>query len=133
MNSQREIVSINPLTAKYKSPEDFVKFCCDKLNTDYSFKASPAQEDVAGDNLLDAAPVHKEKEDNEDQVAKNTMEEDSDERIKEIMMQEQEILNRKSQALKQYITDNILPVLTSGLIEICNSKPDSPLDFLVRL
>ena len=48
------------------------------------------------------------------------------------MLQEQEILNRKSQALKQYITDNILPVLTSGLIEICNEKPDDPLDYLVR-
>lgn len=47
------------------------------------------------------------------------------------MLQEQEILNRKSQALKQYITDNILPVLTSGLIEICNEKPENPLDYLV--
>lgn len=47
------------------------------------------------------------------------------------MLQEQEILNRKSQALKQYITDNILPVLTSGLIEICNEKPEDPLEYLV--
>jgi uncharacterized protein with PIN domain len=52
--------------------------------------------------------------------------------LEEVMMQEQEILNRKSQALKQYITDNILPVLTSGLIEICNEKPENPLDYLVK-
>lgn len=50
--------------------------------------------------------------------------------IEEVKHQEQEILNQKSQALKQYITDNLLPALTSGLIEVCNSKPQDPLDYL---
>lgn len=50
--------------------------------------------------------------------------------IEEVKQQEQEILNQKSQALKQYITDNLLPALTSGLIDICNSKPEEPLDYL---
>jgi adenylate kinase len=50
--------------------------------------------------------------------------------IEEVKHQEQEILNQKSQALKQYITDNLLPALTSGLIDICNGKPDDPLDYL---
>lgn len=57
----------------------------------------------------------------EDQVAVN---------LDEVRQQEQEILNQKSQALKQYITDNLLPALTSGLIDICNSKPEDPLDYL---
>lgn len=50
--------------------------------------------------------------------------------LDEVRQQEQEILNQKSQALKQYITDNLLPALTSGLIDICNTKPDDPLDHL---
>lgn len=50
--------------------------------------------------------------------------------LEEVKHQEQEILNQKSQALKQYITDNLLPALTSGLIDICNQKPEDPLDSL---
>lgn len=65
---------------------------------------------------------------------KETIEEkeqqDESERVKAIIREEQEILNRESQALKQYITDNILPVLTSALIKICDEKPENPLDSL---
>jgi adenylate kinase len=50
--------------------------------------------------------------------------------LEEVKQQEQEILNQKSQALKQYITDNLLPALTSGLIEVCNQQPEDPLDYL---
>lgn len=52
------------------------------------------------------------------------------EQIEEIKKHELNILNQKSQALKQYITDNVLPALTMGLIKICNNKPDDPLNFL---
>jgi adenylate kinase len=55
------------------------------------------------------------------------------EQIEEIKKQELDILNQKSEALKQYITDNVLPALTMGLIQICNNKPEDPLNFLVRI
>ena len=57
----------------------------------------------------------------------------STEQIEEIKKQELDILNQKSEALKQYITDNVLPALTMGLIQICNNKPEDPLNFLVSI
>ena len=57
----------------------------------------------------------------------------SAEQIEQIKKYELDILNQKSQALKQYITDNVQPSLTLGLIKICNEQPEDPLNFLVYL
>ena len=39
-------------------------------------------------------------------------------------------LDKKSQPLRQYLADNIIPLLTQGLIEISNEMPKSPIAFL---
>jgi len=66
----------------------------------------------------------------EEEEVKSHQGELTKEQIDEIKKHELNILNQKSQALKQYITDNVLPALTMGLIKICNTKPDDPLNFL---
>ena len=53
--------------------------------------------------------------------------------IIEAMNEEQNKLNMKSQPMKQYITDNVLPCLMNGLIEICSERPEKPLEYLVNI
>lgn len=33
--------------------------------------------------------------------------------------------------LRQYLADNVVPFLTEGLIELCKSHPEDPVDTLV--
>ena len=80
------------------------------------------------DNSMEDKQIPGQEEQN--QVNQNQNDETINAALEEIKQQEQEILNQKSQALKQYITDNLLPSLTSGLIDICNNKPEDPLDYL---
>lgn len=46
---------------------------------------------------------------------------------------ENNILDVRSQPLRQYLADCVIPYLTEGLIEIYKGNPENPLDFLVRI
>ena len=45
---------------------------------------------------------------------------------------ERAMLEQRKGPLKQYLMDNVIPVLTKGLIEVCNSRPEDPVDFLAE-
>ncbi|CAD8133208.1 unnamed protein product [Paramecium pentaurelia] len=47
-----------------------------------------------------------------------------------IRQQERELLDQRSQPLRQYLADNVVPFLTEGLINICEKHPENPLQFL---
>lgn len=47
-----------------------------------------------------------------------------------IRQQERELLDTRSQPLRQYLADNVVPFLTEALIEICEKQPQNPLEFL---
>jgi len=53
-------------------------------------------------------------------------------RLKEIERQEQEMLQVKSEPLRKYLLDNVIPILTKGLIEVCQVQPEDPVDYLAR-
>lgn len=57
---------------------------------------------------------------------------EEEERLEAIKRQEKEMLNIRSIPLRQYLTDNVLPVLTEGLIEVCRMKPADPVDYLAE-
>jgi len=38
----------------------------------------------------------------------------------------------KSYSFRQYLADNVVPFLTEGLIELCKSHPEDPVDTLVK-
>ena len=51
-------------------------------------------------------------------------------RLDQIKEQERDILDTKSQPIRQYLMDNLVPILTDGLIEVCKRIPEDPVDFL---
>lgn len=46
---------------------------------------------------------------------------------------EKKLLDERSQPLRQYLTDEVVPILRSGIIQICKQRPADPVDFLVNL
>ncbi|KAG2381450.1 hypothetical protein C9374_006439 [Naegleria lovaniensis] len=54
------------------------------------------------------------------------------ERLEEIRRQEKMMLEVKSQPLRMYLMENVIPVLTKGLIEVCQMQPEDPVDYLAE-
>jgi adenylate kinase len=52
--------------------------------------------------------------------------------MEQIKKEELEYLETQSVPLRNYLMTNVMPTLTKGLIECCKTKPDDPIDFLVR-
>jgi adenylate kinase len=53
-------------------------------------------------------------------------------RLEQIKEYERDVLDAKSQPIRQYLMDNLLPILTDGLLEICKRTPQDPVDFLAE-
>ena len=47
-----------------------------------------------------------------------------------IKQQERDLLDTRSQPIRQYLMDNLVPYLTQGLIELCKKVPTDPVDNL---
>jgi len=44
---------------------------------------------------------------------------------------EKKLLDERSLPLRNYLAGQVVPILTSGIIQICKEKPEDPVDFLV--
>ena len=51
-------------------------------------------------------------------------------RLDQIKEYERDVLDQKSQPIRQYLMDNLVPFLTQGLIELCKKVPQDPVDNL---
>ena len=49
-----------------------------------------------------------------------------------IREEEKEELDKKSAPIRNYLSDNLVPILTDGLIDICIRQPDDPVDILAE-
>lgn len=47
-----------------------------------------------------------------------------------IRQDEKEQLNQKSQPIRSYLIENLVPILTDGLINVCKLQPKDPVDSL---
>lgn len=45
---------------------------------------------------------------------------------------ERQMLEQRKAPLKAYLMANVIPILTKGLIEVCNRRPEDPVDFLAE-
>ena len=52
------------------------------------------------------------------------------EKLERIRQQERDLLDTRSQPIRQYLMDNVVPHLTKALIDLCKETPEDPLDFL---
>jgi len=53
-------------------------------------------------------------------------------RVRAMKDAERAMLEQRKGPLKQYLMENVIPVLTKGLIEVCNARPEDPVDFLAE-
>ncbi|KAI9097017.1 hypothetical protein DFS34DRAFT_650383 [Phlyctochytrium arcticum] len=53
-------------------------------------------------------------------------------RLEEVRKQEQEVLEAQSVPLRNYLMRFVMPTLTSGLIEVCKTRPEDPIDYLAE-
>ena len=49
-----------------------------------------------------------------------------------IREEQKEQLDLKSQPIRQYLMDNLVPFLTNGLIDVCLKQPEDPVDCLAE-
>lgn len=50
----------------------------------------------------------------------------------QIRMKERELLEQRSQPLRHYLMENVVPILADGLMELCSTLPEDPVDFLAE-
>ena len=53
-------------------------------------------------------------------------------KIEKIKQQERDLLDTRSQPIRQYLMDNVVPHLTEGLIELCKKVPEDSIDYLAN-
>jgi adenylate kinase len=44
-------------------------------------------------------------------------------RMAQLRNEQKEVLDNKSQPIRQYLLDNLVPILTDGLLDICKRQP----------
>lgn len=53
-------------------------------------------------------------------------------KLDKIRQQERDLLDQRSQPIRQYLMDNVVPHLTEGLIELCKKLPEDAIDHLAN-
>lgn len=66
------------------------------------------------------------KEDGEKQEEEKMADAKSKSRLERIKEQERDLLDARSQPIRQYLMDKVVPLLTEGLIKICKEMPEKP-------
>ena len=52
------------------------------------------------------------------------------EKIAELEKHEKELLEKKSEVLRRYLAENVIPVLSKGILHVCQTLPEDPVDAL---
>eukprot|EP00760_Papus_ankaliazontas_P017158 PhM_4_TR17049/c0_g1_i2/m.8524/K00939/adk, AK; adenylate kinase len=63
-------------------------------------------------------------------VQKRITEEEA--KLSQMKAYEREMLEKRKGPMKQFLMENVIPVVTKGLIEICERRPDDPVDALAE-
>ena len=53
-------------------------------------------------------------------------------KLEKLREQERDLLDQRSQPIRQYLMDNVVPHLTEGLIDLCKDIPEDPVDYLAK-
>jgi adenylate kinase len=43
---------------------------------------------------------------------------------------ERQLLENKSQVIRLYLQENVIPILSQGILEVCQKLPEDPVDYL---
>ena len=51
-------------------------------------------------------------------------------KLNELKERERKLLEKKSEVLRRYLHENVMPILSKGIVEVCRELPNDPVDFL---
>ena len=127
--------NINELTEEEKQSliaEESKKKLLDESDTDEDeigtliekeeIEARRAEKEAAEKRLLDEETAKENAEKEKREAAK----------LEQIRKNERDLLDKRSQPIRQYLMDNVVPYLTEGLINLCKEVPDDPTEFLAN-
>ena len=52
--------------------------------------------------------------------------------IKALQEREKKLLEKKSEVLRRYLNENVMPILAKGILNVCETMPDDPVDALAN-
>jgi adenylate kinase len=112
---EREGKPINYLTAQHEEERR-------RLEESERKEAERIKREVSEDQRLDVIEAESRKERDMNTLLK----------WEQIRMKERELLEQRSQPLRHYLMENVVPILSDGLMELCNTLPEDPIDFLAE-
>ena len=76
---------------------------------------------------------------NEIKISKNealneflTEEEKLQNKLKDLEEREKKLLEKKSEVLRRYLSENVMPLLAKGILSVCQTMPDDPVEALAN-
>ena len=61
-----------------------------------------------------------------------TEEQKIEQQLKDLQEREKKLLEKKSEVLRRYLSENVLPILAKGVLTVCETMPDDPVDALAN-
>ena len=52
--------------------------------------------------------------------------------LKELQEREKKLLEKKSEVLRRYLSENVMPILAKGILSVCETMPNDPVDALAN-
>ena len=52
--------------------------------------------------------------------------------MKALQEREKKLLEKKSEVLRRYLNENVMPILAKGILSVCENMPDDPVDALAN-
>ena len=53
-------------------------------------------------------------------------------KLKELEEREKKLLEKKSEVLRRYLSENVMPLLAKGILSVCQTMPDDPVEALAN-
>ena len=92
--------------------------------------ARAAEEEAAA--RREAEVLHADEARRAETAAREQEELELEQRRNKFIRQEMQMLERRAMPLREYLMDSVVPVLTEGLLEVCKTKPEDPVDYLAE-
>ena len=70
--------------------------------------------------------------DNKETKKELNEEEKIEQKLKEIKERETNLLEKKSEVLRRYLSENVMPLLAKGVLNVCQNMPDDPVEALAN-
>ena len=69
---------------------------------------------------------------NEEEEKKKEAQRQIEAKLLELQEREQKLLEKKSEVLRRYLSENVIPLLAKGVLNVCQNTPDDPVESLAN-